>query len=84
MPRTVAGTRDSHARPADLPEGALTGQQALDALMCLLDIYGNPIDGQKALRLLAIARQHGIKAEGLVKGMVTIRLAGRGYTLTIQ
>lgn len=78
MARTTAGTRAQDAGGA-----ALTGQQALDRLMELEGIHGK-FDGPRAMRIMAIARQFGIKAEGLKKGMVTVRPAGKGYTLDIN
>lgn len=75
MARTVAGRRQE---PAGKP---MTGQEVLDKLMTLRDIYGDLIDGPRAMRLLAICNQHGIKAEALYRGMVTIHLVPGGYTL---
>lgn len=77
MPRTTANMRPGPG----LRE--LTGQQTLDRLMELEGIHGK-FDGPRAMRIMAIARQHGIKAEALKKGLVRVRPAGKGYTLEIN
>lgn len=78
MARTTATTRE---QPPGLKE--LTGQQTLDRLMELEGIHGK-FDGPRAMRIMAIARQHGIKAEALKKGLVRVRPSGKGYTLEVD
>lgn len=74
MARTVAGRRPATS-------AVVSGQDVLDVLMKLHDIHGELFDGPRCLRMLAICNQHGIKAEALYRGMVTIRRVPGGYTL---
>lgn len=71
--RTTAGKRPV---PQDSELTTLTGQQVLDWLMSL------GVDGPRAMRMLKIAREVGIKAEVIPgKGIWTIRLVEGGYSL---
>lgn len=72
MARTTA-----NQRPGD-PVVTLTPQQTLDSLMQL------GIDGPRGMRIMGIARQYGIKAEALDKGIVEVRPAGDNYTLQVS
>lgn len=70
MARTVAGKRPQK------PQGSLSSQDVMDKLMEL------GVDGIKAMRLLTIANQFGIKSEVIPgKGIWTIQLTETGYSL---
>lgn len=72
MARTTAIQRGETA-----PE-RITAQQTLDYLMKL------GIDGPRGMRIMAIARQYGEKAEALDRGIVFVRPAGDGYTIEVS
>lgn len=76
--------RSTANQRSDRPGADYTGQQALDKIMSLQDCHGHPFDGQRALVILKIARQHGIKAEALRKGLMRVRPSGSGYTIEID
>lgn len=60
-----------------------SGPEALNAVAALEGIHGR-FGETRAARILAIARQHGIKAEALKTGLLRVRPASGGYALEID